>query len=186
MDLCFTKPDDTSLPFEGQHGPGIVNHIVNVAGLRVQPHRGRKLPYFFVELKQLILRSTDIVDLLHEFRLTGNSLGHDVQGRLHALQGVAALMGEPGHRRTDGGQPFRLRERFFGAPPFGHVLLDSDPMRDPSVGSTHRIDAQVDQVFAAVLAVVDQFAGGRLSRTQLPAQLRQDGPVGVRPLKYAR
>ena len=89
-------------------GPRLAPDRAQIAGNLLELDRGRVAADVFVELLEVVLCLLEPTDQVERLGAVANLQGEHLEARLAALQGVAALVGQPGDHLADGGQPLRL------------------------------------------------------------------------------
>ncbi len=89
---------------------------------------------------KVVLRLLKPSDQIERVRAVLHAQGQHLEARLAALQGVAALVRQPGNHLSDGGQPFRPQR------PFLRLLDESDIVADAENGRAIVIVGQIASV----------------------------------------
>ena len=92
-----------------------------------------------VQAQQVVLGRLDLGRQLQGLRLALEPPAQPLQVGLAALQGVAALVGEAGHRLADGRQPLRLQRLPLGLLQFRDVVADQQEPRAARAGLRQRL-----------------------------------------------
>ena len=100
-----------------------------VAGAALQPDRGRVAADVLVEVVEVVLGLLEPGDEVERLGAVLDLQGEHLQAGLAALQGVAALVGQPGDHLADGGQPLGLQRPLLGLLQVGDVLADDQDRR---------------------------------------------------------
>ena len=89
-------------------GPGFAPDRAQIAGDLLELDRGSVAANIFVEMVKVVLCLLEPADQVERLGAVADAQGEHLETRLAALQGVAALVRQPGDHLADGGQPFRL------------------------------------------------------------------------------
>ena len=89
-------------------GPGFAPDRAQIAGDLLELDRGRVAAHVFVEVVEVVLCLLEPVDQVECLGAVANPQGEHLETRLAALQGVAALVRQPGDHLADGGQSLGL------------------------------------------------------------------------------
>ena len=94
--------------------PGLAPDLAQVAGAPVELDRGGVAADVLVEVVEVVLGLLEPVDQVERLGPVADGQGEHLQAGLAALQGVAALVGQPGDHLADGGQPLGLQGPLLG------------------------------------------------------------------------
>ena len=83
--------------------------VAQIAGTLVELDRGRVAADVLVEVMEVVLGLLEPVDQVERLGPVADGQGEHLQAGLAALQGVAALVRQPGDHLADGGQPLGLQ-----------------------------------------------------------------------------